>query len=303
MTTNLVPELETIAADRRRGAAEVADKLITWGENWIDDPGTHVAEATSQLIDVARSQAALAPVLRIANDFLVELERREGADEVAMREGIATVAVGWRKRLAAAAESIRVHLCRAMEGVEVIYTYSASSTIRRAIESHHAAGNWFQVVMSESRPGSEGSRMAAGLAERGVPVKLGIDAWLWGALEDEGALLLGADALLPGRWVNKVGSHALVARAADQGIEVIVAADTTKRLPQPLAQLPRVYDRDPAEIVFKPPPSLDACNVYFEEIPYTAVDRLITERGVTRPEDLRSGDVEVAAALTPYSSE
>lgn len=303
MTTNLVPELETIAADRRRGAAEVADKLIAWGERWIDDADTKVAEATSQLIDVARSQAALAPVLRVANDFLVELERHEGTDETATREGIAAVAGDWRKRMAAFAESVRLHLCRAIEGVEVIYTYSASSTIRRAIETHHAAGNWFQVVMSESRPGSEGSRMAAGLAERGVPVKLGIDAWLWTALEDEGALLLGADALLPGGWVNKIGSRALAARANDQAIDVIVAADTSKRLPPGLAGLPRVYDRDPAEIVFKPPESLVACNVYFEEIPYSAIDRLITERGVTRPEDLRSGDVEVATALTPYSHE
>ncbi|MEJ2153647.1 MAG: hypothetical protein P8Y29_12085, partial [Gemmatimonadota bacterium] len=250
MTTNLVPELEMIAADRRRGAAEVADKLITWGERWIDDADTKVAEATSQLIDVARSQAALAPVLRVANDFLVELERREEADETATREGIAAVAGDWRKRMAASAESVRLHLCRAVEGVEVIYTYSASSTIRRAIETHHAAGNWFQVIMSESRPGSEGSRMAAGLAERGVLVKLGIDAWLWSALEDEGALLLGADALLPGGWVNKIGSRALAARAADQEIDVIVAADTSKRLPPGLAGLPRVYDRDPAEIVF-----------------------------------------------------
>ena len=145
--------------------------------------------------------------------------------------------------------------------------------------------------------------MAAGLAERGVPVRLGIDAWLWGALEDEGALLLGADALLPSGWVNKVGSRALAARAEDQEIEIIVAADTSKRLPPALARLPRVYDRDPAEIVFRPPPSLDAYNVCFEEIPYAAIDRLITERGVTRPEDLRSGDVEVAAALTRESHE
>jgi translation initiation factor 2B subunit (eIF-2B alpha/beta/delta family) len=153
------------------------------------------------------------------------------------------------------------------------------------------------VVLSESRPGGEGARLAVALAERGIPVRLGVDAWLWGAIEEEGLLLLGADALLPTAWVNKVGTVALTERARSKGVPVVVCADTSKWLPPALAALPRVYDRDPGEIVFRAPAALEAVNVYFEDVPYTALDKLVTERGVTRPQDLRMGDVPVARSL------
>ncbi|HUP00678.1 MAG TPA: hypothetical protein VM737_04050 [Gemmatimonadota bacterium] len=289
--------LAEIAADRRRGAAEIAEKLLAWGDGWVGGGGETPDVARTALAAVARSQAALAPVLRVANDFLVELERREGTDEVAARRGVAVLAERWRRRLAAAAEALGLHLRRALEGVSTVYTYSASSTVRRALEAHYTAGHWFRVLVSEGRPGGEGARMAAALAEKGVPVRLGVDVWLLGAIEDEGAFLVGADALLPTRWVNKLGTAPLAARARDRGVAVVVAADTSKWLPPALAALPRVYDRDPAEIVYRPPPSLEAVNPYFEEIPYAALDRLITERGITRPQDLRVGDVPVARAL------
>lgn len=291
--------LQKIADDRRRGAAEIADKLIGWGEAWGGGEGQEgVAEVVADLEVVARSQSALAPVLRVANDLLAAVERRIDDEEEAIREAVAMVAIGWRKRLASAAESIGVHVRKALERVSTIYTYSASSTIRHALLAHHAAGEWFQVVMSEARPGGEGARMAASLAERGIPVRIGTDVWMWSAFEEEGVFLVGADALLSSGWVNKIGSEALASRAREQAVEVVVAADTSKWLPPALAALPRLYDRDPAELVFRPAPTLEARNVYFEEIPYAALDRLITERGVTRPEDLRSGDVHIATTLT-----
>lgn len=290
--------LAALAADRRRGAAEVAERLIDWADAWGagDAPGRPDATVEG-LARLARSQAALAPVLRIANDLLVELERREGGDEAAIRRGVASVAGRWRARLSAAGEALTLHLQRAFEGMTAIYTYSASSTVARAIEAHCAAGHWFQVVISESRPGNEGARLAAQLAERGVRVRLGTDVWLWSAIEEPGALVVGADALLPAGWVNKLGTAALAERARTRGVGVVAAADTSKWLPPALAALPRVYERDPAEIVFEPPPALEAVNTYFEEIPYSALSRLITERGVTRPQDLRVGEVPVAQAL------
>jgi translation initiation factor 2B subunit (eIF-2B alpha/beta/delta family) len=207
------------------------------------------------------------------------------------------VAAAWEERLRAAAETLAVHARRSLLGASIVHTYSASSTVRSALLAHAETGAWFQVVLSESRPGGEGARLAVALAERGIPVRLGVDAWLWGALEEEGLLLFGADALLPTAWVNKVGTVALAERARSKGVPVVVCADTSKWLPPALAALPRVYDRDPGEIVFRAPAALEAVNVYFEDVPYTALDKLVTERGVTRPQDLRMGDVPVARSL------
>ena len=292
-----IPTLASIAGDRRRGAVEVAETLLAWAEGWADgSPGTP-EEVIEDLVRVARAQAALAPVLRIANDYLDVMERLEGVAEPGHRRSVGNAADRWRKRLAAAAEALTLHVRRALEGVSTVYTYSSSSTIQRALEAHAAAGAWFRVVCSEGRPGMEGVRLATSLAERGIPVRLGTDVWLLSALEEEGVVLLGADALLPTNWVNKLGTRILAERARAKGIRVVIAADTSKWLPGALASLPRSYERDPAEIAVRPPAPLEVANPYFEEIPYSELDLLITERGPTRPKDLWIGEVPVARAL------
>lgn len=299
-----VASLDAIADDRRRGASEVAESLVAWAEAWgSGEPDAEAAEPSiddvrTSLVRLARAQAALAPVLRIANDLLVELERREGDEERSVRAGVAKVAGRWRSRLAAAAGSLSIHLRKAIGEADAITTYSGSGTIRSALETHAAAGGWFKVVVSEGRPGNEGTRMAIALAERGIPVRLGTDAWLLSdGLEEEGIVVVGADALLPMRWVNKIGTAVLARAARERDIPVVCAADTSKFLPAALAALPRSYDRDPSEIAFKPPDSLEVENPCFEEIPYDALDRLVTERGPTRPRDLRVGEIPVARAL------
>ena len=289
--------LEAIAGDVSNGASEVARALVAWGESWsLGAPGT-AREAIVALERVARRQAALAPVLRIANDMLVEFDRFEPDDEDALRGAVGRTAARWHARLDDAQGTLRLHLRRALASAPAIYTYSASSTVQGAIEDHFAGGAWFRVVVSESRPGCEGTRLAAALAARGIPVSLGTDAWLWGAIEEEGLLVLGADTLLPTAWVNKRGSRALALRAKERGVAVLCAADTGKFLPPALAALPRSYERDPVEILADPSPSLTIANPYFEEIEWEALDLLVTERGPTRPRDLRSGDIPVARLL------
>lgn len=289
--------LEAVSEDVSGGASDVARSLLAWGEAWSSGaPGTP-REVLVGLERVARRQAALAPVLRIANDLLVESERRDLADESALRSGMGKAVAHWRERLASARDALRLHLRRALGSAPVLYTYSASSTVRGAIEDHFAAGAWFRVVVSESRPGNEGTRLAAALAERGIPVRLGTDAWLWSAIEDEGLLVVGADMLLPTGWVNKIGTRTLATRAREASVGVICSADTSKFLPPALAALPRSYERDRREILSEAPASLEVENPYFEEIGWDSLDLLVTERGPTRPRDLRSGDIPVARAL------
>jgi translation initiation factor 2B subunit (eIF-2B alpha/beta/delta family) len=269
---------------------------LAWGEAWSDGAKGTVAQVRRELVEVARSQAALAPVLRIANDLLDVLERSEGT-ETGHRRAIGNAVGRWRGRLSAAAESLILHVRRVLEGVSVVYTYSSSSTIQRALEAHVSSGHWFSVVCSEARPGFEGIALATALADRGIPVRFGTDVWLLSALEEEGIVLVGADALLPSLWVNKLGTRLLVQQARARGLRVVVAADTSKWLPGTLAALPRSYDRDPDEIAERSSPALEVVNPYFEEIPYTELDQLITERGPTRPKDLWVGEVQVASAL------
>ena len=65
--------LESVSEDVSGGALDVARSLLAWGEAWSSGaPGT-AREILVGLERVARRQAALAPVLRIANDLLVEI--------------------------------------------------------------------------------------------------------------------------------------------------------------------------------------------------------------------------------------
>ena len=129
-------------------------------------------------------------------------------------------------------------------------------------------------------------------------VRLGTDAWLFGAIEeDDGVALVGADALLPTHWVNKLGTRIFAERVRAAGVRMVVAADTSKWLPGALAALPRSYERSPDEIAPTRPEALEVANPYFEEIAYSELDQLITERGPTRPKDLWVGEIAVARAL------
>ena len=291
------PTLESIAGDRKHGAAHIAEALLTWGERWAEGGAGSPDSVVRELVHVARSQAALAPVLRIVNDYLDGMERADGVAESAHRHSVGSAADRWRKRMSAASEALTLHVRRAVEGHSTIYTYSASSTIERALVAHAGAGNWFRVVCSEGRPGREGVRLATSLAKQGIRVRVGTDVWLLGAMEEEGVALLGADALLPTHWVNKLGTRIFAGRARAAGIRVVVAADTSKWLPGALAALPRSYERAPDEIVPRAPENIEVANPYFEEIAYSELDQLITERGPTRPKDLWVGEVSVARAL------
>ena len=64
------PKLPAIAADRSGGAAEVAEALLAWAEGWAAGSPEAPDEVIQDLVRLARGQAALAPVLRIANDYL-----------------------------------------------------------------------------------------------------------------------------------------------------------------------------------------------------------------------------------------
>ena len=88
-------------------------------------------------------------------------------------------------------------------------------------------------LLSESRPAREGLELARRLADAGIAVELFSDAAISSAVPASDAVIVGADAVGPGFFVNKVGTGALCALAHVLGVPVYALAGREKILNEP----------------------------------------------------------------------
>ena len=125
-----------------------------------------------------------------------------------------------------------------------------------------------------------GRDLAGRLAARGLRVEVYTDAAIGVALESAEALLVGADAVGPDRFINKVGTAALCALAGVVGVPVYVLAGREKVLArEDFAALER-GGGPPDEVWRDAPAGVTALNPYFEEVPGSLASALITDSGV-----------------------
>jgi translation initiation factor eIF-2B subunit delta len=98
---------------------------------------------------------------------------------------------------------------------------------------------------------------------------------------------VGADAVLSGGVVNKVGTEPLLRAARRAKVPSYVLADRNKWLPEGLAEFWRSRDETPGEIIRLPHPNLRVENRYFDRSPLSLLTGVIWERGIAHPTDLR----------------
>ena len=92
-----------------------------------------------------------------------------------------------------------------------------------------------QITASCSWPVGEGSAMAASLVETGLKhVVLVPDGAFFSGMHHQDVILLGCDAYSESRFVNKVGSGAIVRIALQAGVPVIVIPGPLKRVTEHL---------------------------------------------------------------------
>ena len=140
-------------------------------------------------------------------------------------------------------------------------------------------------------PRREGLQLAGRLAKAGVPVEMYTDAGLFSALADADLVpdlvIVGCDAILPGCFVNKAGTSALLAAARRSRIPFYVVADSFKFLPKGLAPWFRIRPQSPAEVWRAPQRALrkniTVRNFYFEKIPLRGCTAVVTESGLWTP--------------------
>ena len=129
-----------------------------------------------------------------------------------------------------------------------VFTLSRSGSIEHALTAaarERASTAPLEVIIAESRPGSEGVALGEALAAAGALITVVPDSAVGVAMARAGALLLGADSVRgDGAVVNKAGSYPAALVAADRGIPVYTLCERLKITP---TSYPLLLEREPGE--------------------------------------------------------
>jgi methylthioribose-1-phosphate isomerase len=161
------------------------------------------------------------------------------------------------------------------------------------IYTTHAAGRPVQVIVPETRPLLQGSRLTAWeLTQAGVPCTLIGDGMIASRLRlgDVACVIVGADRIAAnGDVANKIGTYGLALAARAHGVPFYVAAPSSTVDPTTPdgARIP-IEERDGDEVAGwrghrAAPAGVRVWNPAFDVTPAALVTAIITDRGVFPP--------------------
>jgi len=164
-----------------------------------------------------------------------------------------------------------------------------------AIRAAHEHGKSVRVLVDETRPRLQGSRLTAWeLEQYGIPYEIISDnmAGFFLARGEVSKVLFGADRVAAnGDVANKVGTYMLALAAADNTVPVYAVAPTSS-IDTSLVRgdLIPIENRDPAEVLEitvqgqrASPQGARARNPAFDVTPHRLITAIVTERGIIRP--------------------
>ena len=276
-------QLDGVARDRRSGAAEIALRAVTALQAWLRH---HRQPSEQELVEIARAflraQPSMAPLLRLANEVALAVDSKEPV------KTLLRTTADFNRLIRTAQHRIASHFERALRPSksQILATYSYSSTVLHAVK--YSRRHIPIVICSESRPGKEGRHTAREMAAAGIHVVFATDVVLASRVDQVNALVIGADAILPWGFVNKIGTDVLVVCALKARTPVWILADTTKFVPKPMAtKLWMVHTGKRAEVWPQAPPGVKSVNPLFEPAKFSSAIRVLTEHGWMTPEDVR----------------
>jgi len=166
-----------------------------------------------------------------------------------------------------------------------------------AVRAAFDAGRVAHVLVDETRPLLQGSRLTAWELERlGIPHAVIADSAAASFMRrgEIDVVVTGADRIAAnGDTANKIGTYGLAVLAAHHGIPLVVVAPTsTVDLRAASGDDIPVEERDPTEVSERFP----ARNPAFDVTPSSLVAAIVTERGVHRAPYSETLPREVAAA-------
>ena len=168
-----------------------------------------------------------------------------------------------------------------------VATVSTSESVRAVLAAAVRSGTECRVLVSESRPSNEGVEFGTSLPAWGIPVTLVVDAVLPRLVERCQLVLVGADAISENDFINKAGTYPLALAAKEAGVPVYVTALLDKFIAEGArGRADRVWD--PSEVLASPLPGVTVENRYFERVPLSLVEGIVTEEGILGVDEVPS---------------
>lgn len=267
LVAELAERVDELRANQTNGGSWLARRAVEALLAVVEEPAATTDELLGRLLDAGRelasarpSQGAIAAAVGrlVASSHAASHLPPEELQRMVVEEANALVA--GRDRAAA---SIAVHLAPMVADATVL-THSASATVREAV----IHGSPAHVLCTVSAPYEEGRLLADELRAEGVAAEVVEDDRVADGLASASLVLVGADTVYEdGSVKNKIGTRALAEGAAANGVRVLVACELLK-----LAPSAPPADEDEPELRDLTPPDL--------------IDGIVTEEGVTSPEDV-----------------
>jgi translation initiation factor 2B subunit (eIF-2B alpha/beta/delta family) len=113
-----------------------------------------------------------------------------------------------------------------------------------------------------------------------VDVQLFSDAGISSAVPGSDGILVGADAVGPEVFMNKVGTAAICALASSEGVPVYVLAGREKLLSGADIDRLAIVSGPPSQLIDPLPLDFQVFNPYFERIPLSFATLIVTDAGV-----------------------
>jgi len=237
--------------DKISGAAEIERKAISHIKKYIGRK-----ELFEKCYSMLSAYPSMASIWNIANFAFL-------GDEKSM------------EKMAVANEKVVLNGTDAVKSNSVILTYSRSSTVSKILQGCKNKG--VSVICSESRPKYEGRKLALELARKGIDVVLTTDAALAFMADEADMILIGADAILENRIVNKAGTAPLLTYANERNKKIYVAASSYKAFPFVF-----IKKEDDREVWKDAPEGVEIKNFYFDVTDIENITYFITEDGISK---------------------
>lgn len=279
------PLFHAARSDHRSGASGIAAQAVKELIH-LARSGMSREELERLILGLPLVQPAMAVLVHLADAALKAIADAGAHPGPALERA----AEAFADREGAAIAAIAELSGRWIEGAQRVVTFSASGTVRAALEAaaERAAaesGHVPPVLLAESRPLLEGRDLAGALAQAGLEPTLVVDAALRSLLRPGDLVLVGADRIGWDGWVNKIGTRALVEGAAVTGVPVLVLAPSTRLLPEGVEGEPE-GERPGQQVWEHPPPGVEILNPAFESMGFGGVERVVCEDGALAPADV-----------------
>ncbi len=282
--------IAALAADRESGASDILARAITILREALASPDADVAHVAAS---ICAAHPGMAPLWNAA---ATAVRARAEEDPARFERFAARV----RRAPDALARFALEALCpegTAMDGAARltplrVVTVSNSSSVGGVLEVLSQV-RALRVACAEGRPVLEGRLQAARLAAAGAQVDFFTDAAIGQALGAAEAVLVGADAVTPEWFLNKVGTRLVASAAQLQGVPVYVLASRDKFASHLLAERLAPRDGAPSEVWGTAPGGVIVRNPYFERVPLDLVAGVISDVGLLGT----AGVAEVCASI------